>query len=59
MDWKLEDYKDVLFGDFEKDQKDYLKLSKTDALIPRLDECLDLFNTENSPMNLVFFGDCI
>ena len=59
MEWKLDDFKDILFGDFEKDQKDYLKLSKTEVLIPRLDECLELYNTENNAMNLVFFGDCI
>jgi dynein heavy chain len=28
-------------------------------LIPTLDEALELYNAENSPMNLVFFGDCI
>jgi len=60
MEWKLEDFKEVLFGDFEKmDSKRYLKLSDISVLIPRLDGVLELYNAENPPMSLVFFGDCI
>mmetsp|Transcript_44398 Transcript_44398/g.32455 ORF Transcript_44398/g.32455 Transcript_44398/m.32455 type:complete len:160 (-) Transcript_44398:616-1095(-) len=29
MEWKLEDFQDVLFGDFEQGDKQYLKLSAT------------------------------
>lgn len=59
MEWQLKDYQDVLFGDFEQGDKQYLKLSETNVLIPRLDECLEMYNSDNSPMNLVFFSDCI
>jgi len=51
----------ILFGDYESNaaEKKYLKLSDINVLIPTLDEALELYNAENSPMNLVFFGDCI
>jgi dynein heavy chain len=59
MEWQLKDFEDVLFGDYESNDKSYLKLSEVNALIPRLDECLELYNADNAPMSLVFFGDCI
>lgn len=59
MDWKPKDYVDVLFGDFEHGDKLYVKLSETNVLIPKLDEILEMYNADNTPMNLVFFGDCI
>jgi len=59
MDWQLKDFENVLFGDYEDAGRAYLKLSEVNALIPRLDQCLELYNADNSPMNLVFFGDCI
>lgn len=59
MDWELKGYKDLLFGDFENPARAYLKLSEVSTLIPRLDQALDLHNSDNSPMNLVFFSDCI
>jgi hypothetical protein len=59
MEWQLKDFEDVLFGDYESNDKSYLKLSDVNALIPRLDECLELYNADNAPMSLVFFGDCI
>jgi dynein heavy chain, axonemal len=34
-------------------------LSETNKLIPKLDEQLEIYNADNPPMNLVFFGDCI
>lgn len=49
----------MLFGDYESPDKQYLKLGDVNVLIPRLEECLELYNTDNSPMNLVFFEDCI
>lgn len=61
MDWELEDFKDVIFGEFENPEKFYLKLSPTDVLIPRLDELLMAYNAgdNGAEMNLVFFADCI
>lgn len=59
MGWELANYQDVLFGDYENAARDYLKLSEITALIPRLDQSLELYNADNAPMNLVFFGDCI
>jgi dynein heavy chain, axonemal len=58
MGWEIKNYKDVLFGDYENGSQ-YVKLSETNKLIPKLDECLEVYNIENSPMNLVFFSDCI
>jgi dynein heavy chain len=59
MEWQLKDYESILFGDYESPERKYLKLNEINILIPRLDRCLELYNTDNSPMNLVFFGDCI
>jgi len=59
MEWNLEDFEKVLFGDFESAERHYLKLSDTNTLIPRLEEYLTLYNADNSQMNLVFFEDCI
>jgi dynein heavy chain len=59
MDWELKDYKNLLFGDYENAQGHYVKLSDVQTLIPRLENALDMHNSENSPMNLVFFEDCI
>ncbi len=59
MEWNMKNYKNVLFGDFETGDMQYLKLGETNVLIPRLDEHLSLYNNENPEMNLVFFSDCI
>lgn len=59
MDWALKDYEMILFGDYETSDKQYLKLAEVNALIPRLDQCLEMYNVDQNPMNLVFFGDCI
>lgn len=59
MGWELNDFKNVLFGDYEDAGRQYLKLSEVNALIPRLDQYLELYNSDNAPMNLVFFDDCI
>ena len=41
MEWKLKEYEDVLFGDFELEDKQYLETQQEiEVLIPRLDECL-------------------
>jgi dynein heavy chain len=34
-------------------------LGSINVLIPKLDDCLAMYNADNAPMNLVFFGDCI
>jgi dynein heavy chain len=59
MEWQLADYEDILFGNYENAARQYNRLSEVNALIPRLDTFLELYNADNSPMNLVFFGDCI
>lgn len=59
MEWEQKDYVDVLFGDYEGNEG-YMKLSEINVLIPRLNECIELYNATNpSQMNLVFFSDCI
>jgi len=59
MDWALEEFENVIFGDYDNQRRYYVLLGGTPDLIPRLEELLMLYNTENSPMNLVFFEDCI
>lgn len=61
MEWELSYFCNTLFGDFETNDKKYIKLSSSNDLIPRLDELLNLYNTDsnNQSMNLVFFDDCI
>jgi dynein heavy chain len=59
MNWKLEDFENVIFGDYDNQKRDYVKLGETNELIPRLDDLLAAYNLENSQMNLVFFEDCI
>ena len=61
MEWELKTYENIMFGDYESNKipKEYFKLNEINVLIPTLDEALELYNAENSPMNLVFFADCI
>jgi hypothetical protein len=60
LDWNLEDFTNTIFGDFETNEKKYVKLSSSNELIPRLDELLNVYNADApSVMNLVFFEDCI
>lgn len=59
MDWQLKDYDSILYGNYENAARMYNKLSEVNALIPRLDTFLEMYNADNSPMNLVFFSDCI
>lgn len=37
MEWQLKDFEHLLFGDYESSDRQYLKLSDVNALIPRLD----------------------
>lgn len=60
MDWELSEYKDIKFGDFETHEKRYTKLSSDfNAINDRLNHLLQLYNNEYTPMNLVFFEDCV
>jgi dynein heavy chain len=60
MEWEQAEFVDVLFGDFDNGDREYMKLNEHNALIPRLDEFLEGYNvTENNQMNLVFFKDAI
>jgi len=60
LDWELSSFENVIFGDYEDSRnKQYIILSDTETLIPRLEELLMLYNAEQSPMNIVFFEDCI
>lgn len=60
LDWELAVFQNTLFGDFETNEKKYIKLSSTQELIPRLEDLLNMYNNgDNQTMNLVFFEDCI
>jgi dynein heavy chain len=61
MDWTLDDFANTLFGDFETNERKYIRLSPSAELIPRLDELLMVYNSDSDKqsMNLVFFDDCI
>lgn len=56
----MEDFCNTIFGDFETNDRKYIKLSESNELMPRLDELLNVYNSDaESVMNLVFFEDCI
>jgi dynein heavy chain len=60
MDWNLADFQNTIFGDFETNERKYVKLSDSNELLPRLDELLMVYNSDaDTQMNLVFFADCI
>ena len=59
LDWELPDFQNVIFGDFESGDGRYQKLSSVQELIPRLNDQLAFYNLQNTPMDLVFFQDCI
>lgn len=60
MEWNMEDFCNTIFGDFETNDRKYIKLSESNELMPRLDELLNVYNSDaESVMNLVFFEDCI
>jgi hypothetical protein len=46
MDWQLQDFCNTIFGDFESGERNYVKLSESNALIPRLDELLGVYNAD-------------
>ena len=60
VQWEQSDYIDILFGDWEDPEKQYLKLSPPNELIERLDGYLETYNVSSTnAMNLVFFSDAI
>jgi dynein heavy chain len=46
MEWTLEDFNQTIFGDFETNDRKYIRLSKSSELIPRLDELLMVYNSD-------------
>jgi dynein heavy chain len=59
LDWELSYFEDVIFGDFESGEGKYTMLSGMTELLPRLNDLLTYYNMQNTPMDLVFFADCI
>ena len=55
LDWELESFEDVVFGDFESGEARYQKLGEVQDLLPRLTDLLKYYNMQNAPMDLVFF----
>lgn len=48
MEWKIDDYENVIFGDYDNQKKEYVRLAETNELIPRLEDLLTAYNLENS-----------
>jgi len=48
IEWPLEDFKDLLFGDIERGDGTYAKLSGMDNLIKELDLKLEAYNAESA-----------
>jgi len=46
MDWELEDFCDTLFGDFETNERKYIRLSNALDITPRLEELLHNYNAD-------------
>lgn len=59
LDWELSSFEDVIFGDFEAGDSGYQQLSEVKEILPRLTDLLTYYNMQNTPMDLVFFKDCI
>ena len=60
LEWELADFENVIFGDFGDDSEGrYSMLGSTQDLMGRLNLLLTSYNSLNTPMNLVFFTDCI
>lgn len=61
IDWEKDQFVDMLFGDFDSGpDRDYVKLSEPESLVPRLNDYLESYNVSSTtPMNLVFFNDAI
>ena len=59
LDWELPDFQNVAFGDFDNGDQFYQKLGGVDELRPKLQDLLNLYNMQNTPMDLVFFEDCV
>ena len=59
LDWELADFQNVIFGDFDNPDSFYMMLGSVDDLRPKLADQLQIYNYANSPMDLVFFEDCV
>lgn len=59
LDWELPDFVNTIFGDFDNGEKYYMKLGGVDELRPKLTDLLSFYNMQNTPMDLVFFEDCV
>jgi len=61
VDWQKDTFRDVLFAHFSNDENEYQEISDINAIIPKLNEQLEWYNSMNTGnmMNIVFFKDCI
>ena len=60
LEWELSSFENIAFGDFgEQGETKYQILGDPNELMERLDQLLSLYNAQNTPMDLVFFADCM
>ena len=59
LDWELPNFQNVIFGDFDNGDSYYMKLGDLEELRPKLADLLSFYNMQNTPMDLVFFEDCV
>eukprot|EP01022_Parablepharisma_sp_SALTPOND_P014052 TRINITY_DN188_c0_g2_i1.p1 TRINITY_DN188_c0_g2~~TRINITY_DN188_c0_g2_i1.p1 ORF type:complete len:4549 (-),score=684.34 TRINITY_DN188_c0_g2_i1:241-13887(-) len=61
IDWAKDTFKDVLFAHFGNDESEYQEVTDVNAIIPKLNDQLEWYNSMNTGnmMNIVFFKDCI
>ena len=61
IEWDKSEFENIMFGDFDSGpDRDYVKLSEPESLVPRLNDYLETYNASSTtPMNLVFFNDAI
>ena len=59
LEWEVSYFEHVAFGDFDSSEGKYIMLGEVKDLIPRLQDMLAYYNMNNTPMDLVFFRDCI
>ena len=60
LEWELSSFETVAFGDFgEPGETKYQELGDMTEVMERLDQLLKIYNGQHTPMDLVFFADCI
>ena len=59
LDWELTSFQNVIFGDFDNAESSYVKLGDLEELRPKLSDLLTYYNMQNTPMDIVFFEDCV